>query len=363
MSNFSVSSDRKIETVVPDKMKVAYLTGLSKVGVGLGTVPEVTGKDVLVKVMAVGICGSDVHYYTHGRIGQRKVQYPHIQGHECAGVIVAIGDQVSRFQIGDRVAIEPGVPCLTCHWCKDGRYNLCPDVQFLSTPPVKGAFVQYLKHREDFIFPIPDQLSFENATLAEPLSVGIHAVKRGGLQPGETVLISGMGPVGLTTLIAAKAFGAKEIIVSDMEPLRLEAAKKLGATRAVNIATENLGAVVQEVTGGLGVDMVLETSGNVKALQSSIDMTKRGGGVVVIGFPQTEEVPINVTLMLQKEINLHSVYRYTNTYPLAISLLESLGSQTEHIITDRYSFDDIQEAMQQATINRSGSLKVMVYPN
>ncbi|RST61775.1 NAD(P)-dependent alcohol dehydrogenase [Siminovitchia terrae] len=344
-------------------MKAAYLQGVLEVGVEDVKVPTITGKEVLVKVMAVGICGSDIHYYAHGRIGQRKVQYPHIQGHECAGIVVAVGEEVSRFKIGDRVAVEPGVACQTCEWCKEGRYNLCPDVQFLSTPPVKGAFVQYLKHREDYLFSIPDTLSFENATLAEPLSVGLHAVKRGGLQPGATVVISGMGPVGLMTVLAAKAFGAKEIIVSDMEPLRLEMAKKLGATRVINVAKDDMVAVVEEATLGPGVDMILETSGNVKALQSSIELTKRGGAIVVIGFPAKDEVPLNVILMLQKEIDLYSVYRYTNTYPLAISLLESMGNKVNEIITDRYSIDEIEKAMEQANTNRSGSLKVMIYPN
>ncbi|MBE1555538.1 NAD(P)-dependent alcohol dehydrogenase [Sporosarcina limicola] len=363
MKNVIVLNRGKEENSLPSKMKVAYLQGPSEVSVGQEDVPEVSGKDVLIKVMAVGICGSDIHYYTHGRIGQRMVQYPHIQGHECAGVVVATGSQVTRFKVGDRVAIEPGVTCQACRWCKEGRYNLCPDVQFLSTPPVKGAFVQYLKHREDFLFPIADTLSFENATLAEPLSVGLHAVRRGGLQPGASVVISGMGPVGLMTVIAAKAFGAKEIIVSDMEPLRLEIARKLGATKTIHIATANLAEAVEKSTFGLGVDMVLETSGNVKALQSSIELTKRGGTIVVIGFPAKEEVPLNVTLMLQKEIDLCSVYRYTNTYPLAISILESLGNQVGHVITDRYAIDEIQEAMNQAANNQSGSLKVMVFPN
>ncbi len=349
--------------ILPDQMKVAYLQRLSEVSVKQESVPQVTGKDVLIKVMAVGICGSDVHYYAHGRIGQRKVQYPHVQGHECAGVVVAVGSQVNRFKIGDRVAIEPGVACQACEWCKKGRYNLCPDVQFLSTPPVKGAFVQYLKHTEDYLFPIPDNVSYENATLAEPLSVGIHAVRRGRLQPGTSVLISGMGPVGLMTIIAAKSFGAKEIIVTDMEPLRLEAAKRLGATRTINVKDEYMDATISELTAQSGVDMVVETSGNVSALQSSVELTKRGGSIVVVGFPAKEEVPLNVTLMLQKEIDLYSVYRYTNTYPLAIQLLESMGSQVASIITDKYSIDDIDEAMEQALTNRAESLKVMVYPN
>jgi len=363
MGNQSITDDEKYALKIPRTMKAAYLQKPLEVTVENIEVPSVKGKEVLVKVMAVGICGSDVHYYAHGRIGNRFVQYPHIQGHECAGIVVAIGDEVTRFKIGDRVAVEPGVSCLSCDYCKEGRYNLCPDVQFLSTPPVKGAFVQYLKHHENFLFPIPDSLSYEIATLAEPLSVGIHAVRRGNLKPGATVLITGMGPVGLMTVVAAKAFGASEIIVSDMEPLRLQAAEQLGATTVINFTEVDTNDVVNNITSGRGVDMVIETSGNAKALQSAINLVCRGGTIVVIGFPATEEVPLNVTKMLQNEIDLISVYRYTNTYPLAIKMLESIGKNIEHVITDRYSLEDISEAMKQAYTNRSGSLKVMVYPN
>lgn len=361
----NLESEKQLDQTreIPETIKVAYLKSHSKVVVENNKIPVPTGKDVLIKVMAVGVCGSDVHYFQHGRIGKRTVQYPHIQGHEAAGIVVATGDQVTRFKVGDRVAIEPGIACMSCNWCKEGRYNLCPDVQFLSTPPVKGAFAQYLKHPEDFLFAIPETLSYESATLAEPLSVGIHAARRGKLQPGAIVVISGMGPVGLMTVIAAKAFGAKEIIVSDMEPLRLEAAKKLGATRTINIAEESIDEVVQNASSGIGADLVIETSGNIRALQSAGELVKRGGAVVVIGFPATDEVPLNITMMLQKEVDLYSVYRYINTYPLAINLLESLGSEVEFIITDHYSLDEIQEAMTQASTNRSGSLKVMVHPN
>ncbi|MFM1653658.1 NAD(P)-dependent alcohol dehydrogenase [Brevibacillus sp. B_LB10_24] len=354
---------RPNHAALPETMKAGFLDKPLEVNVRKIPVPEVTGTEVLIRVEAVGVCGSDVHYYAHGRIGKRLVQYPHIQGHECAGTVVAIGDKVTRFQLGDRVAIEPWVTCMSCKWCKEGRYNLCPDVQFLSTPPVKGAFVQYLKHREDFLFPLPDHLSFEHATLAEPLSVGLHAVRRGGLEPGSTAAIIGMGPVGLMTVMAAKVFGAKEIIACDVVPLRLEAAKKLGATKVINVAEKNVGDEIQSLTAGLGADVVLETSGNDKALQSSVELVKRGGALVVIGFPAEEAVPLNVTLMLQKEINLYSVYRYTNTYPLAIELLASGDFPVDEIITDRYSLDEIQQAMEQAHTNKSGSLKVMVYPN
>lgn len=211
---------------VPQNMKAAVMHNTREIKIETVPVPDINHDEVLIKVMAVGICGSDLHYYTNGRIGNYVVEKPFILGHECAGEIAAVGSSVDQFKVGDRVAVEPGVTCGRCEACKEGRYNLCPDVQFLATPPVDGAFVQYIKMRQDFVFLIPDSLSYEDAALIEPFSVGIHAAARTKLQPGSTIAIMGMGPVGLMAVAAAKAFGAGRIIVTDLEPLRLEAAKK-----------------------------------------------------------------------------------------------------------------------------------------
>lgn len=348
--------------VVPKEMKVAYLEDKCKVNVHTESVPSASGKDVLIKVMAVGICGSDVHYYAHGRIGKRQVIYPHVQGHEFSGVVVAVGEEVTMFKVGDRVTAEPGVSCLTCEFCKRGDYNLCPDMKFLSTPPYKGAFTQYVTHREDFVFPIPDTLSFENATLTEPLSVGIHAVKRGKLEPGMNVFISGMEPVGLLTVLAAKALGAKEIVVSDMVPLRLETAKKLGATKVINFTEDNISEKVEKATGGIGPDIIIETSGNVNALKSAVSLVKRGSSIVTVGFPPGD-VDLDVTSLMQKEADLITLYRYRNTFPLAINLLETYEKNLAGFITGTYPIDLIQDAMEQARTDRDRSLKIVVYPN
>lgn len=211
---------------VPKTMKAAIMHNTREIRIETLPVPDISQDEVLIKVMAVGICGSDLHYYTNGRIGNYVVEKPFILGHECAGEIAAVGSSVDQFKVGDRVAVEPGVTCGRCEACKEGRYNLCPDVQFLATPPVDGAFVQYIKIRQDFVFSIPDSLSYEHAALIEPFSVGIHAAMRTKLQPGSTIAIMGMGPVGLMAVAAAKAFGASTIIVTDLEPLRLNAAKK-----------------------------------------------------------------------------------------------------------------------------------------
>nr|WP_248930793.1 NAD(P)-dependent alcohol dehydrogenase [Paenibacillus hamazuiensis] len=319
--------------------------------------------DVLVKVMAVGVCGSDVHYYEHGRIGRKAVENPLIQGHECAGLVVQAGAEVTQVKIGDRVAIEPGMSCFRCEYCKAGKYNLCPSVRFLSSPPVDGAFAEYIVHPDHLLFPIPDHLSYEEATLVEPLSVGIHACRRAGLEAGSTVLIAGMGPVGLTAIIAARALGAENIAVTDVEPFRLGLAAEMGAKLCVNVLERDTAEAIAQWTGGRGVDMVIDTSGHAGVIDSSIEWLKRGGKLVLIGFPAAEKVPLNLTLLLQKEIAMYGTFRYTNTYPLGIELLASGRFDTKKLITDFYSLEDTALALERARTNKKGSMKVIVYPN
>ncbi|WP_276356967.1 NAD(P)-dependent alcohol dehydrogenase [Cohnella caldifontis] len=344
-------------------MKAAVMTAPFKIEIEERPIPEIGEQEVLVKVMAVGVCGSDIHYYEHGRIGRYVVEKPIILGHECAGIVEAVGPGVTRLKPGDRVAVEPGITCGRCPACKEGRYNLCPDVRFLATPPVDGAFVQYIKHREDFLFPIPDTLSFEEAALIEPFSVGLHAAKRAGVKPGQTVAIMGMGPVGLTAVAAAKAFGAETIVVSDMEPIRLEAALKLGATHAVNIRDNDPVQAVREATGGRGADVAFETAGNPKALQTALQAVRRGGKLAIVGLPPQEEVALNVPWIADNELDIFGIFRYANTYPQGISLLASGIADVRSLITDSYPLERTQEAMERARTNKGGSLKVVVYPN
>ncbi|MBD2846489.1 NAD(P)-dependent alcohol dehydrogenase [Paenibacillus sp. IB182496] len=345
-------------------MQAAVLTAPTRIEIQARPVPEATGRDVLVKVMAVGICGSDIHYYEHGRIGPYVVKGPIILGHECAGVVVAVGEQVRTLQPGDRVAVEPGVTCGYCAFCKEGRYNLCPEVQFLATPPYDGAFVQYIKHREDFLYRIPDTMSYETAALCEPFSVGVHAVRRARLQPGETVAIIGMGPVGLMAVVAARAFGAGRIVVSDREPLRLEAALRLGADAAVDASAADGLAQLRGGADGSGVHVALETAGHPAALQTALGSLRRGGRLAIVGLPPQDEIPLNVPFIADNEADIYGVFRYANTYPQGLALLAAGLADTDGVmITDRYPLEQAQQAMERARTNKSGSLKVVVYPN
>jgi L-iditol 2-dehydrogenase len=348
---------------LPLTMKAAVMDKPGSIVIKEVPVPEVGDHEVLVQIMAVGVCGSDLHYYEHGRIGRFVVEKPIILGHECAGVIVAAGDKVTKAVIGDRVAVEPGVTCGHCSACKAGRYNLCPDVQFLATPPVDGAFVQYLAIREDMVFRIPDHLSFEEAACNEPFSVGIHAAKRSRLQAGETVAIMGMGPVGLMAVAAAKSHGASRIIVTDLEEVRLEAALRLGATHAINIRKEDAVETIKQLTDGAGVDVAWETAGNPKALQSALYSIRRGGRLAIVGLPAQDEIPLNVPFIADNEIDIYGIFRYANTYPKGIEFLASGDVDAGVLITDRYPLAETREALERAIHNKSGSLKVIVYPN
>jgi L-iditol 2-dehydrogenase len=348
---------------IPSVMQAAVMTTPGNIVMEQVPVPGIGPDEVLIKVMAVGVCGSDVHYFEHGRIGPYVVRQPIILGHECAGIVAACGERVTRFAPGDRIAVEPGVTCGRCEQCKAGRYNLCPDVQFLATPPVDGAFVQYIKHREDFVFPIPDHVSFEEAAMIEPLSVGIHALNRAGFKPGWDAAIIGMGPVGLLAVAAAKAFGASRIFVSDMEENRLQAAMKLGATDAVSGKTDDPAVRILEWTGQRGVDVAIETAGHPRALQTALKTVRRGGKLSIVGLPPVDEVGFNVPLICDNEIDIYGIFRYANTYPQGVQFLSSGIPGLSSIITDRFPLEQTQDALVKAMTQKATSVKIIVHPN
>ncbi|MDJ1632140.1 NAD(P)-dependent alcohol dehydrogenase [Bacillus velezensis] len=347
---------------VPQNMKAAVMHNTREIKIETLPVPEINHDEVLIKVMAVGICGSDLHYYTNGRIGNYVVEKPFILGHECAGEIAAVGSSVDQFKVGDRVAVEPGVTCGRCEACKEGRYNLCPDVQFLATPPVDGAFVQYIKMRQDFVFSIPDSLSYEDAALIEPFSVGIHAAARTKLQPGSTIAIMGMGPVGLMAVAALKAYRAGTIIVTDLEPARLEVAKKW--ERLMSSMSGNRMPVKKSKRSRMAEALMrLGNSGNPAALQSALASVRRGGKLAIVGLPSQNEIPLNVPFIADNEIDIYGIFRYANTYPKGIEFLASGIVDTKHLVTDQYPLEKTQEAMERAFQYKNECLKVMVYPN
>ena len=248
---------------VPTTMRAAVLRGVHDLVLEERPVPVPGPHEVLVQVTSVGTCGSDVHYYEHGRIGDFVVRQPLVLGHESGGVVVARGSEASRHAPGQRVSLEPGVPCFTCAQCRAGRYNLCPDMQFFATPPVDGAFCEYVVLHEEFAYAVPDKLSDDAAALLEPLSVGVWSAQKARVGPGTRVLVTGAGPIGLVALQAARVFGASEVVVTDVRPQRLELARSLGAT-TVDVSSTSL------AEAGVEADVLLECSGYPPAIGEAI---------------------------------------------------------------------------------------------
>jgi L-iditol 2-dehydrogenase len=325
-------------------------------------VPKLKADEALVQVYCIGVCGSDVHYYEHGKIGRYEVKEPIILGHELAGVIVKVGEEVTNVRVGDRVAVEPGVTCGRCEYCKSGRYNLCPDVVFMATPPIDGAWAEYVAVRSDFLFPIPDDMSFEEGALLEPLSVGFHAVSRGRIKPSDRVLVLGLGPIGLLAIEAAKMFGATEIYGSDVVEFRRELAVQLGAKGVVNPMDGPSKEQLDRLLDGRGIDLIIETSGNARAIADSLHLVKRGGRIVYVGLPTTDKIPLDFPTLVDSELDIFGIFRYANTYPAAIQALKSGNSKILDVITHRYPLSEIKQAVEVVRTQKDTSVKVMIYP-
>ncbi|MXX67232.1 MAG: NAD(P)-dependent alcohol dehydrogenase [Chloroflexi bacterium] len=314
---------------------------------------------VRVKVKAVGVCGSDVHYYEHGRIGDFVVEEPMVLGHEAAGVVEAVGDGVRSLSPGDAVAMEPGVPCGDCRECRIGRYNLCKDVRFWATPPIDGVLAEFALHPAAMTYKLPAGMTLDEGALMEPLAVGVHACNRGGVGPGCVVAVNGAGPIGCVTLMAALAFGASQVVVADVVPDRLERARELGAETVVDARSESLASAVMSATGGRGADVGIECSGHPSGPQTLVDAAAPGGQVVLVGMgPQPTGLDL-VTAMV-KEVDLATVFRYAHNYPTAIDLTASGRIPVARLVTDRFPLDDAVAAFEFASAGRPGTCKVMI---
>ena len=318
-------------------------------------VPKPGPREVLIEIKAVGVCGSDVHYYEHGRIGTYVVRQPLILGHESSGVIVDVGEGVSRERIGQRVAIEPGVPDGVCRQCRTGHYNLCPNVRFFGTPPIDGAFTNYVTILSDFAYALPDQMSDEEGALIEPLSVGLWACRKAKLRGGDHVLITGAGPVGILAMKVALALGVTDITMTDISPQRLEVARKLGATRTVNVAQQSL------ADAGVEADVLIECSGNQRALKDGILALQPAATAVAVGMGPGEEASIPLSFIQNREIILTGTFRYANTYADAIALVASGHIDLKPIITGHYTLAEAEQAL-QATRSDPANIKSVVVP-
>lgn len=341
-------------------MKTAIMTGIARVELGETPVPVPGDDEVLVKLEFVGVCGSDLHYYEHGRINNFIVETPFVLGHECAGVVHQVGSKVKHLKVGDRVALEPGKTCGECEHCKSGKYNLCEDVIFFATPPVDGVYQEYVAHQASLCFPLPDHVSMMEGALIEPLAVGFHAAIQGGATVGQTAVVTGAGCIGLMSMLAMKAMGVSKIIVVDVVPKRLEKALALGADLVINAKDENPVEKILAFTAGKGCDLSVETAGMEITTTQLINVAKKGSTLVLVGYNATETIQVPVNTILDKELTVKSVFRYRNIYPLAIESVAKGLVNVKEIVTDVFELDNIQYALTACINNKAEIVKAVI---
>lgn len=334
-------------------MRASVMTGVRTLEIEDRPVPTPAPYEVLIEVAAVGVCGSDVHYYREGRIGDFVVNDPMVLGHELSGRIAAVGDGVDESRIGQRVAVEPQHPCRRCKQCMAGRYNLCPEMKFYATPPVDGAFCRYVTIDADFAHPVPDSLSDEAAALLEPLSVAVTTMRKAGIVPGSSILIAGAGPIGIITAQAARAFGAARIVVSDPVASRRERALTFGATEVIDPMVDDVASLDPQV------DVFVDASGAIPAVQSGICAVGPAGRVVLVGMG-ADNYPLPISHIQNLEITVTGVFRYTDTWPAAIHLASSGLVDLDRLVTGRYDLEHVADALESDT--DPASLKSIVVP-
>ena len=322
------------------------------------SVPEAGDDDVLVRITTNGLCGSDIHFYKEGKLGPFVVDRPYIPGHECCGVVVQAAASGGP-SVGARIAIEPGIPCRRCALCKSGRYNLCPDVVFMSAPPVNGTFADYAVVPADFAHVLPDSVDEESGAFVEPLAVGVQAVTRSGLTAASTVAVIGAGPIGMVTMLVARAFGAARVILIDGLASRLALGAQLGADATINFREESPEARIAELTDG-GADFVFDASGSAAGCASAPGLAARGGSVTLIGWPESATFPFPMETILEKELDIHGTNRYANAFPRAIALLAAGKLDIHPLVSHRFTLDQVTDAFRFAADNPAETMKVMV---
>jgi len=342
------------------KIRAAVLHGVDDMRMEEIDRPSPKPNEALVKMKSVGVCGSDVHFLRHGRIGSYVVEQPLILGHECSGEVVETGSEVTNVKAGDPVVFEPEIACHNCWYCKDGIYNLCRDVSFMGTTPFNGAFVEYVAWPSNYLFKMVEPMTFQEGALVEPFAVGLYAAREAGFYPSASSVIYGAGPIGLVTLEAVKALGGGRTIVIDLMPNRLEMAQKMGATHVIDLSRENVVERVHDLTNGEGANFVFETAGSAKAFHQTVEVARVGGHVAFVGIPQEVDIPMLMLDSIIKELSFSTVFRYRNIFEEAIALIAHKRVDVTPVMTHQFSFDQTLEAFDVAEKQKDKAIKVMV---
>ena len=320
---------------------------------------NMTADSVRIAVKNVGICGSDVHYYTHGRIGPYVVNAPMILGHEAAGVVVEVGPEVKHLAVGDRVCMEPGIPNAKSRASKIGLYNLDPDVQFWATPPVHGCLIDEVIHPSEFVFKLPENVSLAEGAMVEPLAIGLQAAKKANITPGDVAVVIGAGTIGIMCAISAIAGGCSRVFITDIKEEKLAIAGSYPGVTAINVREKDPLAVVKEETSDWGADIVIEASGAPAVYSNITEYCCPGGRIVLVGIP-IDPVPMDIARIQAKELDIASVFRYANIYPRAIELIASGQLDVKKLISETYPFDKGIEAFERACEMRPGDVKIQL---
>lgn len=342
------------------KMKVAVMLGVGKMEFEERDIPCPKDDEVLVKLEYVGICGSDLHYYESGAIGDFVVKPPFVLGHEPGGTVVEVGKNVKSLKIGDRVALEPGKTCGHCEYCKTGRYNLCSDVEFFATPPIDGVFQEYVAHEAGLCFKLPDNVSTLEGALIEPLAVGFHAAMQGNARAGQTAVVMGAGCIGLVTMMALKVMGVSKVYVVDIVEKRLKKAMELGADGVINGSEVDVVEKVMELTDHKGCDLAIETAGTQATTVQAIHMVKKGATIVLVGYSKSGEMTLPMSLALDKELAFKTIFRYRHIYPMAIDAVSSGKVDLKGIVTNIFTLDEAQKAMDYSVNNKADIVKSVI---
>jgi len=342
-------------------MKTAVMTALKKIEIQDREIPEIAEDEVLIKVKDVGICGSDIHYYEYGNIGDFVVEPPFVLGHESGGEIVEIGSAVEGFEIGENVAIEPGIPCGKCEFCTTGNYHLCPDVVFLATPPYDGVFQEYINYPAHMVYQLPDNVTTEEGALVEPLNVALHALELSDAKIGQSAMVFGCGCIGLLTIASLKAAGITEIYATDIIPKRIEQAKAMGAKVVWNGKETDVIHEIKKLTHNKGVDAVFETAGSKITTQQTIAAVAKGGTIVVTGMAPDPTIPLDIITLVSKEAKMEGQFRYKNLYPKAIKLISEGLIDVKRVVSDRCSLEELPKMMDKSVKDKANIIKTVVH--
>lgn len=341
-------------------MKALVLEASRELAIRDMDLPLVVGpRDVRIAIRTVGICGSDVHYYKHGKIGDFVVEAPMVLGHEASGTVVEVGSAVRHLAVGDRVCMEPGIPRADSPATMRGLYNLDPEVSFWATPPVHGCLTPYVVHPAAFCFRLPDNVSFGEGAIVEPLSIGLQAATKARMKPGDVAVVIGAGTIGMMTVLAALAGGASRVILADLMQEKLDLMADNPAVTTVNIGVANLAETVHALTNGWGADVVFEASGSTRAFDGIWDLLCPNGCLVLVGMPP-DKVPFDIVAIQAKEIRIESVFRYANIFPRALALISSGQVNVKPFISRTFRFEDSVKAFDIAASGNPGDVKIQI---